>query len=272
MQQIKGKLALVTGAAMGMGKLLADKLGADGARLLLVDLNGELLEGTTKPEFEKKGYEVMTYVCDLSDKEAIATMVDWVKKNAGPVQILVNSAGVVFKSDLVDHDDGKFVKTFEINVYAVFRLMQAFLPEMLDADDGHVLNMASASGLMGVANLSAYASSKWAVIGLTESARYEAGLAGKHGVKFTSACPSFVGTGMFEGVKPPLMTPLLTPEHAVDIIYQGFKNDKIIILEPFMVKMTPFLKGVLPMKAYDKVAEWFGVHKAMDNFTGHKPN
>jgi short-subunit dehydrogenase len=86
---------------------------------------------------------------------------------------------------------------------------------------------------------------------------------GVDGVKFTLVCPSYVDTGMFEGAKPPLMTKMLKPKDIVDIAYEAFKQDKYIVNEPWLVKLTPALKGILPYQAFDLVSGILGVTKSM---------
>lgn len=266
MKDVKGKVVLITGAAMGMGKLLTEKFCEDGARVIMVDLNPDSLK-EAKAEFEQRGFEVFDYVCDISDSKKVKAMAAWAKKEVGTVSVLVNNAGIVYKGDLVDMPDEQLSRTIDVNLKALMWTMKAFLPDMMEQNSGHVLNLASASGLIGVPNLAAYATSKWAVIGLSESVRYEM-IRAKKNVKFTIVCPSYVATGMFEGVKPPKMTRFLTPKRIVGIMYDAFKNDKVYVMEPFMVKSTPLLKAMLPAKAFDWVHRTFGIDSGMDSFTG----
>jgi short-subunit dehydrogenase len=103
--------------------------------------------------------------------------------------------------------------------------------------------------------------SKWGVIGFTESLRYE--LAHRP-IGFTLFCPSFVDTGMFAGARPPLFTRMLTPEVAVDRAYEGFRRGEYLIVEPFMAKLTPALKGLLPTWLFDVLARTLGVTRSME--------
>jgi all-trans-retinol dehydrogenase (NAD+) len=130
---------------------------------------------------------------------------------------------------------------------------------MIAKDSGHIINISSASGFIGMPYMPAYAASKWAVIGLTESLRLEMELERFHGIRFTLFCPSYVDTGMFAGVKAPKLVPLLSPEEAVKRAYKGFRRGEYFILEPFMVKFTPALKALLPRPIFDKVSDILGV-------------
>jgi hypothetical protein len=118
--------------------------------------------------------------------------------------------------------------------------------------------------------MSVYAGSKWAVTGWSESLRIELEKM-KKGVQVTTVQPGYIDTGMFEGVKAPLLTPILKPEKIALKIIRAVEKNKVTIRSPFMVKLTPFLKGVLPQRTFDFVAgKIFGVYSTMDSFTGRK--
>lgn len=266
MRDVSRKVVLVTGAAMGLGKLLVEKFAEDGARVVMSDINEADLKQSYK-EFKEKGYDVHEYICDISDREQVYKMAQWIKKELCPVNVLVNNAGVAFKGTLLDADDEGISKTYDINVKGPIWTMKAFLPDMIEINEGHILNIASASGFIGVPGLAAYASSKWAVIGLSESVRQEVERVAKN-IKFTIVCPSYISTGMFEGIKAPLLTKFMSPRRIVDIIYSSFKKDKVYVLEPFMVKVTPTLKAILPTKIFDLVSFTLGISKGQDKFVG----
>jgi all-trans-retinol dehydrogenase (NAD+) len=115
--------------------------------------------------------------------------------------------------------------------------------------------------------MSVYAGSKWAVIGWSESIRIEMER-DKTGVRVTTVMPSYINTGMFDGVKAPLFTPILTPEFIVKKILQAVERNQPVVQEPFMTKTVPLLRSLLPSKAFDYVANTFGVYKSMDDFKG----
>lgn len=268
MKDIRTKLALVTGGAMGMGKLWCRHLAADGARLAIWDVNAQALEATAK-ELTAGGAEVHTAVVDVRKRQAVYDEAAKLAAEAGPVEILINNAGIVSAAPLLEHDDDKLQATIDINLTALLWTIKAVLPHMLAQDRGHIVNVSSASGFLGVPFMPAYTASKWGVIGLTESLRLELKQLGKTGVRWTLFCPSFVTTGMFEGAKPPLLTPFLSPEQAVAIAYRAFKRDRYLVKAPFMVKMTPLLGSLLPTPLFDLVAEAFGVTGSMREWKGH---
>jgi len=268
MRDVKGKIAFNPGAGMGRGRWGAMKFGAEGARLIITDVNGEALE-QVRAELAEAGRDVAAYVLDVTNRQAVYALAERTAAEVGVVQILVNNAGIVYNGDLLMADDGQIAKTVEVNLMSHFWLYKAFLPGMIAAGEGHVLTMASAAGLMGVAGVAPYSASKWAAIGLCESVRYEM-LRAHNNVKFTIVCPGFVSTGMFAGAKPPLFTKFLSPERLVEAAYRGFRRNKVYVVEPFGVKFTPFLHTLLPKRTFDRLQAYLGVNNSTQHLTGRR--
>ena len=262
MKDVKGKTALVTGGASGMGYQWAELFAKDGASLVLWDLREDrLTEAAGK--LRALGVDVLTQVVDVSDRGAVYRAALTAQAETGGVDILVNNAGIVFSKPFLETPDEHLAATIDVDLKALFWTTKAFLPRMLERGSGHIINVSSASGFVGVPLMPAYVASKWGVIGLTESLRYE--LRGK-GIGFTLFCPSFVDTGMFEGARPPLLTKMLKSEEVVARAYEGFRRGEYFIIEPFLVKITPALKGILPSRLFDLVAQVLGVTKTMDDW------
>lgn len=270
MTKIKNKLVLVTGAASGLGKLFTEKVLKRQAKgVVLWDINEKALNEMTA-DLERKGYKVYPYVVDVSNPDDITWAARDVLAEIGTVDILFNNAGIVVGKTFAKHSDKDITKTIDINVLGVMRVAKAFLPAMIDQQRGHIVNMASAAGLIPNPNMSVYAASKWAVIGWSESLRLE--LEEELGeLKVLTVMPSYINTGMFDGVKPPLLTPILEPDDIVNKIIDGIEKNIASLKAPFVVKTIPVLKGFLPKDAFDYVAgRIFGVYSSMDNFKGRK--
>ncbi|MFH2006440.1 MAG: SDR family oxidoreductase [bacterium] len=265
MKDVQGKTVLITGGASGMGLLWAERFADDGANLVLWDINAAALEDAGE-QLRSRGVDVMTQVVDVSNREAIYKAAVKVQAETGGVDVLVNNAGIVFSKPFLETPDEQLSATIDVDLKALFWTMKAFLPRMLEQNSGHIINVSSASGFIGVPRMPAYVASKWAVIGLTDSIRLEVRAMKKDGVGFTLFCPSYVDTGMFEGAKAPLLTPMLKPHTAVNIAYKGFHDGKYLITAPWMVGLTPALKGLLPSKIFDLVSDVFGVTKSMEDW------
>jgi short-subunit dehydrogenase len=268
MSSFKNKKVLLTGGAKGIGRLLGLKALQEGAQCIVVWDIDEKAMNELSGKCESNNRSCYTYKVNLSNAEEIEEAVKTVKHDIGKVDILFNNAGIVTGKRFLEQTKEDIQKTLAINIEAVMLTARAFLADMIDQNSGHIINISSASSLMGNPNMSVYAASKWAVTGWSESLRIELEQM-KTEVKVTTVQPSYIDTGMFAGVKAPLLTPLLEPEEIADKIIQAVKRDKIILREPFMVKLIPFLKGILPARIFDLVAgKLFKVYSSMNEFKG----
>ncbi len=271
MRDLTGKRVLVTGAASGIGRHIAERLVPEGAELVLVDLNERALNDTLE-SIEALGGRASGYCLDLTDTDSIFRLRDRALAEAGPIDVLVNNAGVVFGGGFLDVPFEKHLRTYRVNVDGMVAMTYAFLPEMLRRPEAHIVNIASAAGLIGLPWGTTYSSSKWAVIGFSESLRLELEMTGRASVKVTTVCPSFVNTGLFEGARPPRTTSMLTPEGLVQEVVQGIRRDEIYVLTPWLVKLTPILKGLLPTRLFDMVAWTLGATSSMAHWRGRESN
>jgi len=181
---------------------------------------------------------------------------------------LFNNAGVVAGKLFKEHNAREIEKTFDINVLGVMHVTRCFLPAMLQQGSGHIVNIASASSLVGNPKMSVYAASKWAVMGWSESLRIELEHE-KKDLHVSTICPGYINTGMFEGVKPPLLTPVLTPDYITNVIIRAVKRNKLIVMSPWTVKIIVPLRGLLPVRWFDFLAgKIFGVYNTMSDFKG----
>src|SRR5438445_1792497 len=258
---------LVTGAASGLGRLMSRTMAAEGGRLVLWDVDAAGLQAT-RTELGASGASVATYVCDLSDRAAIAAVAARTLADCGPIDILVNNAGVVSGKTLLDESDRDIERTFAVNALALFWTTRAFLPAMLERDRGHIVTIASAAGLVGTSKLVDYCASKHAAVGFDESLRLELRRLGSN-VKTTVVCPFYISTGMFAGVKTRfrLLLPILTPDYAADRIIRAVRRDRRRLVMPRLVYAT-WLARLLPVPAFDGLMEFLGVNRSMDEFVG----
>ncbi|XP_074656242.1 epidermal retinol dehydrogenase 2-like [Tubulanus polymorphus] len=270
-KNISGKLVLITGAGSGLGRLMANEFAKLGCNLVLWDVNEKGNEETAA-EVEKYGTTVKAYKVDLSNREAVYEAAEKVKQEVGHVQILVNNAGIVTGKKLLESPDHMNVKTFEVNVFAHFWTCKAFLPKMIEADSGHIVNIASSAGLVGVNMLTDYCASKFACVGFDEALREELRDMGKLGVKTTVICPVFINTGMFDGVtmKQAWLCPLLEPDYVVEKIMEAVLTEQKFVVVPKTMYILHPLKSLLPLKASSLLIDWMGANRSMDEFKGRQ--
>jgi len=266
MKELRGKNVLITGGALGMGRSLARLLLQEGCRVAIVDIREADLEDA-RSDLSRSG-EISSFVCDISDRSAVYTLADKVRAEFGDIDILVNNAGVVKSDPFLEKPDEVIERTVAVNLLAHFWTMKAFLPAMVARKEGHVVNMASAGGLLGVPYISDYCASKFAVIGLTESLRQEFKLKGLRKVRFTYVCPNTVGTGMFAGAKPVKGTKLLSAEDVTVKIVQGIKKNRSFIGVPLSVYLVPLTKAITPIPMLDLFNRAMGIATSSETTVG----
>ena len=279
---------LITGAGSGIGRALALRCAELGAReLLLWDRSKEALEESrqaigrqailgqetnqreTAPHQPGPLPKTHTFVVDVSETDEIEEAARRIMSNQGDVpDILINCAGITTGDFFHKLSTEQIEKTMSVNVIGSMLMARAFLPAMIQRRSGHIVNIASASSYIGVPRLSVYAASKWAVLGWSESLRVEMKELGVP-VTITAILPSFIKTGMFDGVKAPKLVPLLETEDIVEKILWSIEKRKTIVRAPIMVRAVPLLKILLPQTAFDWVAgKMLGVYRSMDEFRG----
>lgn len=270
---LRGKTAIVTGGAMGIGFATAKLLVKEGCVVTIWDINQLELENSKK-ELELLGGKVFIHNCDVTDKNRVYGLANMAINEMGRIDILINNAGYVRGGELLDQPDEVWEKTIQINLSSMIYTIKAVLPGMYERNSGNIVNISSASGLLGVANLSVYAATKWAVWGLTESMRFEAWNNGKKGVRWSSVHPSYLAKGLFEGAKLGFLGNLIVPlvkDHDViarAIVNSALKRGKYLVLRPRSLRLTTLLRGILPDFLFQKMLIIMGVHKSMENWKG----
>lgn len=274
MKNVAGKRVLITGAAMGMGRLYAQLAVAEGAEaVILWDVNETALKETAE-ELRAAGGHVHEYVVDVSDRVAIEAAAATVRTVVGDPHVVINNAGIVRGNAYFWETDAArdAELTMRVNALAPMFITREFLPGMIaSGEDCRLVNIASAAGLTANPRMASYCSSKWAAIGFSDSVRLELEQAGHGQVKVTTVCPYYIKTGMFDGAKAAPLFPLLEPEDVVDSVWRNMKKGTPFVVLPKTVILGEALKGVLPVRARDFLGgRVLGVYKTMESFTGRK--
>lgn len=276
MKDVAGSTVLVTGAAMGMGRLFAERAIAEGARaVVLLDVNAEALEETAS-ELGGGDTEVLAEAVDVRRLPALRAAARRVRAAVGGVDVVVNNAGVVrgnhyfWETDPVA--DTKL--TMDVNALAPMYVARVFLPEMIASGrDARLVNMASAAGLTSNPRMAAYAASKWALVGWSDSVRLELEQAGHSHVKVTTVCPYYIKTGMFDGARSAPLLPLLEPDDVVSQTWSAMLRGQPLLVMPRTAMLSEVTKGVLPVGVRDFIADKvLGIYHTMDDFTGRRPS
>jgi all-trans-retinol dehydrogenase (NAD+) len=258
------KIIAITGAGSGIGRMLADRFVARGDRVIGMDIDPGALAEVSR----ELGDAFTAIQVDLSCVDSIRECFAKARTEVGPVDILINNAGIVSGKYLLDYTAQDIRRTLAVNVEAHFHTVQAVLPDMIERGSGHIVTVASAGGLSATARLSAYSASKFAAVGFDDALRLEMRRLG-HPINTTLVAPFYIDTGMFDGVKTrvSLLLPMLKPEYTVTRIMKAIDRKKRRLIMPRFVYITYPLR-LLPVPIYDWLADLFGVTRTMDEFTG----
>ena len=267
MSKIIDSNVLITGGARGIGKLMGEMvLNKGAARLIIWDIDESAMNSFQRES--KYPNRIIPMRVDMSDREQIVVASRQLKAENIQVDILINNAGIIVGKEFSDHQHDDIDHTMSINSTALMHTALCFLNEMMQEDRGHIVNIASAAGMVANPGMSVYVASKWSVIGWSESLRIELERSNSK-VKITTVTPSYISTGMFEGVKTHWISPVVTPEKAAIKIIRGIERDKLFVRMPWSVYLIPILNGLLPVRWFDfVVGKVLRVYNSMDGFKG----
>jgi 3-oxoacyl-[acyl-carrier protein] reductase len=199
------KVAVVTGGAQGIGAAIVDRLASEGASVAVVDINGEKAKEVALAA-QQKGVEAESYQVDVSDTEAVKSMVGEITKRFGRVDILVNNAGITRDGLLMTMSEKDWDLVLSVNLKSVFNFTKAIARPMVKQKGGSIINVSSVVGLMGNGGQANYSASKAGVIGITKSSAKE--LAGRN-IRVNAVAPGYIQTAMTEKLDEKARTALM---------------------------------------------------------------
>lgn len=224
MTDLRHKNILITGAASDVGKRLAKRCANDQAHLVLWDDNAEALNNLER-ELKPFAASVQTYQLDFSNREMIEDVAAKVLADVGHIDVLVNNAALAVKANLLALPADELQLGFDINALALLWVTRAFLPKMLERNNGHIMNVATAATALDASGLPDYCLSKYAVLGFDEALRLEM-QSGGHNIRSSMVLPYAFS------VRLASMQPVFTPDYVVAKMYQGLRNNtsKVVLL------------------------------------------
>ena len=192
MQLFDGKVALVTGGGKGIGRAIAVALASGGCRTVITGRSSEALAATTE-ELRRGGAVVLPVPCDVSDRNAVAELKREIAGRFGAVSILVNNAGRASAASFVEMEDRLWDETMAVNVNGAYNCCKAFLPDMIASRWGRIINIGSTVCKVAYPNISAYVTSKHALLGFTRALAIETA---RFGITVNILCPGYVDTAL----------------------------------------------------------------------------
>jgi short-subunit dehydrogenase len=245
-KDIGGRVAVVTGASRGLGRHIAETLFDHGLKVVVTARNAEELE-TVRSGFDRTGKRSLAVAGDVTVAAHRAALLEAATRKFGQVDILVNNAGNDHPEAFVETSLERIQGMFDLNVIATMDLVRLALPAMIERHDGHVVNIASVAGLAPVPYASIYSATKHAIIGFSQSLRYEVA---EDGIGVSVVCPGFVrDDGLFHqntgGDTSGQQT--VSPQQVADAVVRAITGNRDrVIVSPAVVKLTPLVNGLSP--------------------------
>lgn len=247
-QMIPGKVVAITGGARGIGRATAEALIKRGAKVAIGDIDDQLAQQTAT---EIGGGTVALHV-DVTDPESFEKFLDGVEAAIGPVDVLINNAGIMPTVRFLEEDEASIRRQFEINVFGVMNGMRAAIPRMIAQGDGHVINLASTAGKWTIPGIATYTATKHAVVGLTGSMRFELQ---DTPVALSVIMPVIVRTELTSGVTDTRGVKPLEVTDVADSIVEAIETRRYEVWCPSYTKTLNKVLTVLPLRATDAVGK-----------------
>jgi 3-oxoacyl-[acyl-carrier protein] reductase len=231
-KELDGKVALITGASRGIGFAIAQSLGHMGAKLSLCARDSVRLE-TAASELKSEGITALCTPADVTHPDQIAALVQRTEQSLGPIEILVNNAGIGYFAPVQDAQEAKWDPVLDTNLKSVFLAVKAVAPGMMQRRNGHIINIASLAGKNAFAGGSIYCASKWGLVGMTQCMAEDLR---PFGIRVSAVCPGSVATDFspHTGKDTSKMLQAEDVAHAVEVIVtqapQSFISE--ILLRP----------------------------------------
>ena len=222
---LAGKVVAITGAGRGIGRATAAALAAKGARIAVADLDAAAAEQAAA----ELGPDHAGRAVDVTDAAGFTVWLDEVDRSLGPIDVLINNAGIMPVTPLPDESDASVARQLEINLHAVIRGTQEAMRRMVPRGTGHIVNISSAAGRGGYAYLATYCATKHGVVGLSEAARME--LRGT-GVEVSVVMPGIVRTELTAGLKDARGVKTLEPEDVANEIVSALEVPRFDVFVP----------------------------------------
>jgi NADP-dependent 3-hydroxy acid dehydrogenase YdfG len=253
---IAGRVVAITGAARGIGRATAAALVREGATVAIGDLDADLARRTA----DELGPQAAAFALDVTDRASFDAFLDAVEGQLGPVDVLVNNAGIMALGAFVAEDDATARRMVDINVHGVLHGMKAALPRLLARGDGHLVNIASIAGKGPYPGGVTYCGTKHFVVGVSDTARGE--LRGT-GVEVSVVMPVVVDTELASGVGTARGIPKVKPEDVAAAIVETLKRPRFDVYVPRWIGPLTALSAAIPRRLRELFMRTIGADRVL---------
>jgi NADP-dependent 3-hydroxy acid dehydrogenase YdfG len=248
-KNLSGKVAAITGGARGIGLATAKAMSAKGMRVSIGDLDADLAQKAA----EELGGNAIATALDVTDRESFEEFIDETERSLGPLDVLVNNAGIMPVGPFLEESDETALRQIDINVHGVIYGMKIAIPRMLQRGTGHVVNLASAAGKGGFPGIATYCASKHAVVGVSEAVRGETR---DTGVELSVVMPTFVNTELISGAQKARFVKVPEPEDVAEAIIDALEHERFDVFVPRETAGINKFMQLLPRRGRETVARW----------------
>jgi NAD(P)-dependent dehydrogenase (short-subunit alcohol dehydrogenase family) len=255
-RSLSGKVVAITGGARGIGKATAAALVRKGCRIAIGDLDLPLAERAAA----ELGGGTIAVALDVTDRGSFAAFLDEAERQLGPLDVLVNNAGIMPVTLFSEEGDDSIRRQIDINVYGLISGTQLAIERLAPRHTGHIVNVASSAGKAGVPGIATYSGTKHAVVGFTEAVRAELR---DSGIEFSCVMPVTVNTALTEGVSDTRGVKKVEVEEVAEEIVDALEVPRFDVFIPRSLKLTIALGALLPRRAREAIGRFMGVDRIM---------
>jgi short-subunit dehydrogenase len=255
-RSLDGKVAVVTGGGRGIGRSLARALASAGCRVAVGDVDAASAEAVAA----ELGGDAVGLALDVTDRPGFTAFLDEIERRMGPIDVLVNNAGIMPVGPFDEEDDATAIRVLEINLHGVIHGTKEAVRRMRPRGTGHIVNISSSAGKSSFPNLATYCATKHGVVGLSEAVRTE--LRGS-GIEVSVVMPGIVRTELTTGLVDTPAFKSSTPEEVADAVVDAIKSARFDVYVPKSIGVAWAVFNLVPRRMRETVARAIGLDRAL---------